>query len=221
MHKIDIVDDSQMFSVSLGNLLKLVSGKFTLGKIWNTAPEFLLHLKSKNTVPPDLVLIDYRMPFLRGGHLSYILQRDYPTIKKIGISADAEPAWIDEFLATGCRAFIDKASHPTELQVAIETVLKDKYYENLYVEKNQIKKYNEKTIEYNFPFGLSDNEYLYIQLCQSPLTNDAIASVLGIGKELLHKKQQKLFKQFNVKSRAELVNFAIEKKIIKMFMFNN
>ena len=218
MYKVDIIDDSQMFSISLANTLKLISNNFTFGKIWNTAPEFLLNLKSKHNTPPDLVLIDYRMPFLRGGHLSYILQRDFPEIKKIGISADAEPTWINEFLATGCKAFIDKASHPNELKIAIETVLKDKYYLNLFVEEKQIKKYNE-AVEFDFPFRLTDNEYLYIQLCQSNLTNDAIANVLSIGKELLHKKQQKLFKQFNVKSRAELVNFGIEKKIIRLFMF--
>jgi hypothetical protein len=51
MYKVDIIDDSQMFSVSLASLLKIISNKFTLGKIWNTAPDFLLHLKSKNTTP--------------------------------------------------------------------------------------------------------------------------------------------------------------------------
>ena len=122
-------------------------------------------------------------------------------------------------MATGCKGFIDKASHPKELQTAIETVLKDDYHLNLYVEKKYIAKYSNLSVEFDFPFSLSDNEYLYIQLCQSPLTNESIADVLGIGKEALHKKQQKLFKQFNVKNRAELVSFAIDKKIIRLFKF--
>ncbi len=221
MYKVDIVDDSQMFAISLANTLKVISKNFTLGKIWNTGQDFLLNLKTKNCVPPDLVLIDYRMPYLTGGQLSYILQRDYSDIKKIGISADAEPDWIKEFLATGCKGFIDKSSHPDQLKDAIDTVLSDNYYLNLYVEKKQIKKYDKTKVEFDFPFGLSDNEYFYIQLCQSPLTNDSIAFVLNMGKEALHKKQQKLFKQFNVKNRAELVSFAIDKKIIRFYKFTH
>ncbi len=217
MYKVDIIDDSQLFAISLANTLKSISNNFTFGKIWQNAPEFLMYMKSKNATLPDLVLIDYRMPFLRGSHLSYILERDFPEIKKIGISADAEPDWVSEFLASGCMGFVDKGVHPKELQVAIENVLNGGLHTNIYVDEKKVLRYKKNGLLLDLPFNLTDNEYLYIQLCQSPLTNDAIASVLGIGKESLHKRQQKLFKQFNVKSRAELVSFAIAKKIIWIF----
>ena len=100
MHIIDIINDSQLFAIALANTLKSISNNFTFGKIWQNALEFLMYVKTKNTTLPDLVLIDYRMPFLLGSHLSYILERDSPEIKKIGISADAEPDWVGEFLAS-------------------------------------------------------------------------------------------------------------------------
>jgi len=217
MHIIDIINDSQLFAIALANTLKSISNNFTFGKIWQNAPEFLMYIKTKNATLPDLVLIDYRMHFLLGSHLSYILERDSPEIKKIGISADAEPDWVGEFLASECMSFVDKGVHPRELQTAIENVLYGRLHTNIYVDEKKIIRHKKSGFLIDLPFNLTDNEYLYIQLCQSPLTNDAIANVLSNGKESLHKKQQKLFKQFNVKSRAELVNFAIAKKIIWIF----
>jgi hypothetical protein len=85
------------------------------------------------------------------------------------------------------------------------------------MDEKKINQYNKNGLIIDLSFNLSDNDFLYIQLCQSPLTNDTIASVLGIGKESLHKKQQRLFKQFNVKSRGRIGKFCNSKKIIWVF----
>ena len=221
MYKVDIVDDSQMFAIGLANILKQISNKFTVGKVWHSPQDFLQHLNSKNAITPDVVLIDYRMPVLCGGDLSYLLQRGYPHIKKIGISNDCVDSWINDFMITGCKGFIDKATHPTVLQEAIETVLQNKYYYNLYVSENGLKKLTENKPKIEFPFELTDNEYLLIHLCQSNLTYKTISSLLGVGLENLHKKRHNLYKRFNVGSRTELVSFAIDKKIIKHYRFYN
>ena len=196
MYKIDIIDDQNVSIRGLADLINVIDGNFKVNKIWNKPEDFLLYLRTKNTVIPNLVLIDYRMPTLYGWQLGYLLERDFKQIKKLGISADIEPTWIEEFLATGCKGFIDKAPEPDELKNAIEIILKDNYLYNLYVSKKTIEKCWKGALDISFPYDLSDDEYLYIHLCQSSLTNDAIAKVLDIGAETLHKKQNKLYLLF-------------------------
>jgi len=181
MYRVDIIDDHKACAMGLQNLLNATSNKFQVKKVWFNAPDFLLSLKNKNATQPDLVIIDYRMPFLLGFHLSYLLQRDYPHIKKIGISADAKPQWIEHFIATGSKGFIDK------------------------------------TAEFEFPYQLTDNDYLLIHLCQTSLSRENIADILNLNVETLKKSLGKIYKIFNVKTHGELISIAIEKQIIKYY----
>lgn len=217
MYRVDIIDDHKACAMGLQNLLNATSNKFQVKKVWFNAPDFLLSLKNKNATQPDLVIIDYRMPFLLGFHLSYLLQRDYPHIKKIGISADAKPQWIEHFIATGCKGFIDKTADHIELNKAIETVLKNEFYYNLYVNEKLVKNVVAKTTEFEFPYQLTDNDYLLIHLCQTSLSRENIADILNLNVETLKKSLGKIYKIFNVKTHGELVSIAIEKQIIKYY----
>jgi DNA-binding NarL/FixJ family response regulator len=217
MYRVDIIDDHKACTVGLQNLLNATSNKYQVKKVWFNAPDFLLSLKTKNATEPDLVLIDYRMPFLQGFHLSYLLQRDYPHIKKIGFSSDAKPKWIEHFIATGCKAFIEKSGDQIELNAAIETVLKNEFYYNLYVNEKLVKDVLAKSAEFEFPYQLTDNEYILIHLCQTSLSRENIADILNLNVETLKKNLGKIYKMFNAKSHGELVSLAIEKGIIKYY----
>ena len=217
MYRVDIIDDHKASTVGLQNLLNATSNKYQVKKVWFNAPDFLLSLKTKNAIQPDLVLIDYRMPFLQGFHLSYLLQRDYPHVKKIGFSSDAKPKWIEHFIATGCKAFIEKSGDQIELNAAIETVLKNEFYYNLYVNEKLVKDVLAKSAEFEFPYQLTDNEYILIHLCQTSLSRENIADILNLNVETLKKNLGKIYKMFNAKSHGELVSLAIEKGIIKYY----
>ena len=74
-----------------------------------------------------------------------------------------------------------------------------------------------KSVEFEFPYQLSDNEYLLIHLCQTSLLRENIADILNLNLETLKKNLGKIYKTFNAKSHGELVSIAIEKGIIKYY----
>lgn len=219
MYTIDIIDDSKIVSAGFKNLIEAVNKDFKVRKIWHNGYDFLLSLRVKNATKPDMVIIDYRMPVLMGYHVSYVLQRDFSEIKKIGYSSDAEPKWINNFIATGCKTFIDKSIDAKELEKVLKVVARDEYYYNFYVTERLTKELWNGTLEIQFPYNLTDNEYLFIHLCQSSLTREQFADVINIKIDLLHKKQSKLYKTFGVKTHGEMVSVGIEKKIIKHYKF--
>jgi DNA-binding NarL/FixJ family response regulator len=219
MFTVDIIDDNTMMAHSLGSTIGALGSNFKLGKVWTKPEEFLLDLTHKHCSPPSLVLLDFRMPCLLGSHVSYLLQKKHPHIKKIGLSSDVVPSWINSFMATGCKGFISKSDSLQDLETAIQTVLQGNYYRNLYVTEDMVATFTNTKIEMAIPYNLSWDEYFLIHLSQSDLTNENIADVLDIDKEILHKKRSKLYKDFNVHSRQGLVNFATDKEIIKYYKF--
>ncbi len=206
-----------MVRESFGKLINVLSKKFTLGKTWESAHHFILNLREHKNAQPDLVLIDYKMPGLNGGKLSYLLQRDFPHINKLGMSSDTELSWIEEFVYSGCKGFVSKGDRPDELKEAIETALSNQYYHNFYVTKQLTKKLVAGKVDYDFPYGLNDNQYLYCYLILTSLTNKQMAEVLNIKEETLHKMQQRLFSKFNVTSKGELISCLLTNKIVKQF----
>lgn len=211
MYIVDIVDDHKMVTESIGKNINFYNSNLQLGTMQYTAHEYLMYLKAHTKHKPDVVLIDYRLPGLLGWHLSYILEQEYPTIKKIGISGSTMPKWINNFLLAGCKTFISKDVDLEELTNGIHTICQNKNYFNTWFTKEMVV-VNEAIP--SFPYGLTDKEFFYIHLCQTNLTNTAIASVLNISFETEHKMQKKLYKRFEVQTRAELESIAIDKKII-------
>lgn len=219
MYQIDIIDDNKIVTAGFKQLIEAIGGHFKIRKLWHNGYEFLVHLRTKNATPPDIVIIDYRMPVLMGHHTSYLLQRDFPEIKKIGYSSDVEHKWISNFIATGCKTFIDKSINPLELQNTLQTVSKNEYHYNNYITNQLIKNIWKGSLQIHFPYNLTDNDYFFIMLCQSSLPREQFADVLNITPSLVHKIQISLYKRFDVKTHGEMVRVAIERNIIRHYKF--
>lgn len=214
MYQFDIVDDHKMFAESLGKTLPSINPLLKTGNIFLTAHDYLLHLKTHKNHNSNVVLIDYRMPGLLGWHLSLLLQEQYPHIIKIGMSGDTVPEWIELLMSTGCKTFVSKDDDCAELANAIVKISTQKKYLSKWVGTELTSQTIKKKDEIKFPYGLTQKEYLYIHLCQTNLTHQAIALLLNIGYEAEHKMQKQLNKKFDVQSRSQLVSYAIHKKII-------
>ena len=214
MYTFDIVDDHKMFGEAVGKYLTEYNSKLKLGKVFQSAHEYLVYLHTHPTKKPDVVMIDYRMRGLLGWHLSQILERDFSNIKKIGFSGDDIDDWINNFFLADCKAFVCKDNNCQELANAIEEVAKGNYYYNSYLEKNTIPK-KRSIEETEYLHHLTANEFFYLHLCQTDLTNKLIATILGLKENTLHKKQSILYKKFEVKTKGEMVRYAIDKRIIK------
>ena len=155
------------------------------------------------------------MPYINGIDLSYLTNKRYPHIQKIGISSDDYENWINGFLITGCKTFLSKGCNHNELFKVIEVVANNQFYYNEYVTKKFVKTIEETQAKFTFPKELSEVQYFFILLCQTELTYIAIADILMLKEDTLDKVRHKLFEKFDVKNRTELVAYAFENRIIK------
>lgn len=215
MYIVDIIDDSKMFANGIANTIGIYNSSIKIGVVKYNAQDYLQYLQSHKQHQPHIAVIDYRMPGLLGWHLSYLLQQQRPEIQKIGMSNDIMPNWINSFIVTGCKTFISKEDNYDVLAKAVACVAQNQpFYSSYFTPKMQVP----VCLPTDFPFGLNDKEFFYIHLCQTSFTNKAIAALLDIKFEEEHLLQKKLFKQFNVHTKTQLVQEAQYRKIIKYNM---
>lgn len=76
-------------------------------------------LAAASRAQPDVIVLDLYMPTLHGIDVCRQIMRVMPDVKIIFLSAEAEPAIVQEALAAGASAFISKLALCEELLPAI------------------------------------------------------------------------------------------------------
>ncbi|MBC7419148.1 MAG: response regulator transcription factor [Bdellovibrio sp.] len=120
MKKIAIVDD---FEESCQLLTEILSPSYTCQYTCQAekALEFIQNMQ------PDLIIMDYKMPYVTGVELCKII-KDIPALKQIPIvfiSGAVTPDERIETLESGGDDFISKPFHPKELLLRVSKRLKD------------------------------------------------------------------------------------------------
>lgn len=101
--KIMIAEDMELFRQSIASALR-EAGIDTVAEASN-GNELLRQLE---TVKPDVILLDLRMPELDGNKTMGFLMERYPGIKVIILSAHDEQVLIDDYMLRGAKGYVPK-----------------------------------------------------------------------------------------------------------------
>jgi DNA-binding NarL/FixJ family response regulator len=113
-----LVDDHRMFTELLVQVLGghrdiVVSG------VAHTAAEALASVRAD---PPDVVVIDYRLPDSDGATLAAQLHREHPVAHLVMLTGLQDEATIRKAVAAGCSGFVTKDRALDELVESVRTV---------------------------------------------------------------------------------------------------
>lgn len=133
-----IVDDHMIFRQSLTSLINIEN----IGKVIGEAcdgEEFLNLLKFS---VPDLVLMDIDMPNMNGMEATHRALKLYPNLKIIAFTMFGDQEYYDKMLELGVKGFLLKSSGITEVEDAIDAIMKGKTYFSKSLPKSTIIKLN-------------------------------------------------------------------------------
>lgn len=169
----------------------------------------------KNSVPPDLVILDINMPVMDGYDTARWIKENYPEMSTIILTMfDSEIALI-RLLQEGVKAFLKKDTHPKELQFAIQAVSETGYY---YSQNSSGKLANVfRNPNRNFttnPILLTDNEITFLKFSCSEMTYKEIAKKMYISPRTVDNYRDSLFEKLNVKSRVGMAMYAVRNGIV-------
>lgn len=163
---------------------------------------------------PDIVLVDLRLPDMRGEDLTQELRARFPSTSVIVLTTYLSEGTVRAALDAGASAYVTKAAGLGELRAAIDRVLSDpKPVDGLAAPQivNQLHSLVAARIDEAVPTPRQED---VLELAAEGLTNREIGERLFISESTVRFHVQKLKEKFSARTKTELIAKAIRSGLI-------
>ena len=211
--KILLVDDHQMMRAGLRRVLaeqpdfkivgEMAGGSEVAGQVKQTLPQ--------------VIIMDVHMPERSGIEIAASLLGEFPQVKIIMLSADAELATVRNALQTGVSGYVTKNSSPSEIVQAIRESMDNRVHLCREVASVVVQDYMKVVIEgkSNRP-SISERERELLKMVAHGKRNKEIAQVMQIGVKSVETYRARLMRKLNCGSAAELTRYAIKEGLVSL-----
>jgi DNA-binding NarL/FixJ family response regulator len=167
---------------------------------------------------PDVIVADVSMPSLNGIDAARQIVRDDPSIRVILLTMHPDVAYASRGFEAGASGYVLKHSASTELVTAINEALKGKTYVTPLVAGDLLRSYRDDGIARaeDITTNLTGREREVLQLLAEGHSAKEVAATLEISPRTVEFHKYRMMKKLNIKTSAELVQFAIKHGIIKL-----
>jgi len=160
---------------------------------------------------PDVLLLDINIPGRSASALAKELLEEHPHLALLVLTIHDEEHYLREFLRLGARGFMVKTSTGNELIEAIRKVYRGEQYVDPAMSHYLIANYIGRPRQPKAGFDLlTGREREVCQYLASGFTNAEVAEALSISKRTVETHRAAIMAKVGLKSRAELVHFAME-----------
>ena len=165
---------------------------------------------------PDVLLLDITMPKKSGIEALQEIRKLSPTTRVLVLTMHDDHAYLRSVLAAGGSGYLVKRAADTELLMAIRAIQQGRSYIDVGLEDNQLqtvlvdeqKARSEaaaKSLE-----SLSDRERQVLELVALGFTHKEVGESLSLSVKTVETYRSRLSEKLGLRSRAELVRFALE-----------
>lgn len=216
MIKIGIVDDQDMVRDSLRILLS-TQEDFEVVGIGSDGYEAL---KLVDTMHPDVLLLDIRMPIMDGVEATSILKVRSPQTSIIILTTFDDDEYVLNAIRNGASGYLLKSAAMDELAKAIRTVyeggslMTPEIATKAFRMFSEIAKNNEKSRNNNkasleFPINLNKTELEIITQIGKGLSNKEIAKVLDLKEGTVRNYISDILQKTGLRDRTQVAIFAV------------
>jgi len=209
--RIVIADDHEIVRSGLRAIVETRSDWVVCGEAMNGEQAIALTLETR----PDVVIADYSMPIMNGLEVSRRLRALHPPTEVLILTMHESEELLTEAVLAGVRGFLFKSDARYHLISAIEALLDGKpYFTSVLLERlledYQANKKNKSDIL------LTSREQSVVQLIAEGHTNRSIGAVLKLSVKTVETHRASAMRKLGMSSTAELVRYAIRKKLIAL-----
>jgi len=206
MIRILVVDDQTLVGSAFRDMLGKQRDFLVVGAV-ETAQEAIDWVRRE---PPEVVLMDLRMPGMDGIEAARHLHAINPAVHCICLTAADEPLLVRAFFAAGGRGYVTKACRPSEVFEAIRQVVAGHEYVELALSQRM------SIGQLHRPAGASPFDQLTpreLAVIRIDVTgaekNDAMVGLrLGITAKTVSTLRHRAYEKLGVVSRAEVFRLA-------------
>jgi len=166
---------------------------------------------------PDVVVADISMPHLNGIEAVRQIRKKDPQIRVVILTMHQDVQYAARAFEAGASGFVLKVSAPSELITAMSEVLKGKTYVTPIIAGELIQSYREGNEHPEVVLSrLSARHREILQLVAEGHSAKEIGKILNISARTVESHKYQIMEILNVKTSAELVQFAIKHGIISI-----
>jgi DNA-binding NarL/FixJ family response regulator len=210
MIRILLVDDQSLIRQGLKAMLSIEADLEVVG----TAENGQVAIQKIETLKPDVVLMDVRMPIMDGREATRIISQKFPDVKVLVLSTFDDDRYIADSIRAGAKGYLLKDMPSEELAQSIRLI--DRGYtqmgpglmEKLTINSTGDMPSESPSKEHPDISELTPREKEVLQLIGLGSTNRDIAEKLYISEGTVKTHVTHLFNRLRLKNRSQLAVFA-------------
>jgi DNA-binding NarL/FixJ family response regulator len=216
--KVLLADDHLLVRAGIKSLLQGISNVEVVGEADNGRET----LRMVEECKPDLVLLDIAMSELNGLEVTERVSKDHPDVLIVILSMHMNEEYVLQALRTGAAGYLLKDSAPTELEIAINAVMRGERYLSPAISKNLVDDYLRRI---NGDYKKPDKESVFelltprqreiLQLIAEGNSTKEIAEKLHVSVKTVETHRAQLMERLDIRDVAGLVRYAIRTGLIE------
>lgn len=198
-----IADDQVLFAESLQYVLKGIAENIELVGI---ATDGEMAIDMAESMRPDVILMDVRMPRIDGVEATKLIHRSLPEIKIVMLTTFDDDEYVHFAVKHGAVGYLLKNMTPEELVLSLQAVMRGAtLFAKAVTEKLVRSQEGELSAQDDIMEGLTPRERDVLNLVMRLMNNRQIADTLGISKRTVRNYVHSLYDAFDVGDRMELI----------------
>jgi DNA-binding NarL/FixJ family response regulator len=164
---------------------------------------------------PDVAVIDISMPLLNGIDAAKQLKETVPQTRIVFLTMNEDPDLAAEGFRVGASAYLLKRSAASELLTAIREVLRGRSYVTPLITQGLMGSVlHQGQASRGSAKALTTRQREIVQLVAEGHSMKQVASILNIAPRTVAFHKYRIMEQLNIKTTAELIQFAIRRHIV-------
>jgi two-component system, NarL family, response regulator NreC len=208
-----IVDDHALFRDGLRRILESESDITVIGE----ANDASAAMEKVRELSPDVVLMDIGMPGMSSFDAARELAREYPSTRLIFLTMYEEEEYLMQCMSVGAAGFLLKDSPAPRLVNAVREVFQGHKYLSPQILGRMVDDVRARNARGATKGSmLTPREREIVKLIAEGNSVKEIASLLGRSVKTVEAHKFNLMRKLDIHNKAQLVTYAIQKKIVKL-----
>jgi two-component system, NarL family, response regulator LiaR len=205
--RILVIDDHQVVREGLRRMIELEPDLKVVGEA-GTAKEALNQVQ---TLSPEVILMDIKMPEVDGVTLTKQIKQKYPDANIIMLTLYDE--YLSQAIEAGAKGYLLKDIHRDELVRAIRAVHEGRSPFNLSLSPERLADFVASP-DGKSQTQLTDRELTMLRLVANGATTEELAGQMFLSEASVKRGIHLIFEKLNVRNRSEAVSEAYKRKLL-------
>jgi len=168
-------------------------------------------------VNPDIIIMDIAMPLLNGIDATAQIVKRNPKVGVIILSMHSDEGYLVRILTAGAKGYLLKDSADADIVRAVQAVARSKPFFSPQIAQTLLEDYMRQMKQQGLQDSyelLTGREKEILQLLAEGKSNKEVAALLNLSVYTVETHRANLMQRLNLHSTAEIVLYAVRKKII-------